>query len=524
MTWLICIFLSIFAPFQDCMTGPITEVENACCYSDDLNKDHHIDLKDYALHQQITETIPWLPPIGIPEPPFGIHETVEHIYGSNYFTHYVDNTHLSATDSSNPNGSLTQPRKTVPSFLSAGSVVLMRGGPYNYTSTAGKLLIEGQGTPSQPVFVRGKCGDQPTFTKTIVPQGSYIILENLTLTGTLGIDVIPSGTRTINHLAVRGCTIAGPGTNAAGASLRALSYDGGNPVQNVVFYNNHVHHQGNSESATENDRHGIKVGQNASNIWVVDNHVHHNGGDAIQLAHNANFTCHHVYIGRNEFHNDRENAVDIKEANDVIVSQNLMYGYEPTSGALGETLVIHYYPTRIWVLYNYLYNANHGLVTTGSSDTYFIGNIISDMTDRGIHARNSSTVRVISNTIYNTTNAIHSWSASFLVYNNILALPSSYHVYVEGSSAISGTEIDYNIFWGTSSLSSGLSAGSHNIEGDPLLTPDLRINMGSPVIDAGTAHVAYDEFFALYGLDIKVDFDGISRYQGSSWDIGPFEQ
>ena len=36
-----------------------------------------------------------------------------------------------------------------------------------------------------------------------------------------------------------------------------------------------------------------------------------------------------IYIGRNEMHDDRENAVDVKQSRDVIVSENTIHGYVP---------------------------------------------------------------------------------------------------------------------------------------------------------------------------------------------------
>ena len=71
----------------------------------------------------------WAPPVGVPNPPFGITQV------AGPYTHYVDNTHSASTDTSNPNGSPAKPRKTIPSSLSAGAVVEVHGGPYSYSSS-----------------------------------------------------------------------------------------------------------------------------------------------------------------------------------------------------------------------------------------------------------------------------------------------------------------------------------------------------------------------------------------------------
>jgi hypothetical protein len=57
-------------------------------------------------------------PIGVPEPEFGLVESC-----TSAFTHYVDSSHPNATDLDNPYGTLNQPRRTIPRYLAAGSIV-----------------------------------------------------------------------------------------------------------------------------------------------------------------------------------------------------------------------------------------------------------------------------------------------------------------------------------------------------------------------------------------------------------------
>ena len=77
-------------------------------------------------------------PTGIPAPPFGIDESrpphpddwpSSEVPG--YY--YVDNTHLSATDTDNEYGYPDQPRQTLPTDIGvwpAGTYVEVHGGPY----------------------------------------------------------------------------------------------------------------------------------------------------------------------------------------------------------------------------------------------------------------------------------------------------------------------------------------------------------------------------------------------------------
>src|SRR5215207_5004347 len=77
-----------------------------------------------AAAQLPAPTEPWKAPLGIPVPAFGITQK------AGAATHYVDNSSSAATDTSNPNGSPSKPRLTVPTLLPAGAIVEVRGGPY----------------------------------------------------------------------------------------------------------------------------------------------------------------------------------------------------------------------------------------------------------------------------------------------------------------------------------------------------------------------------------------------------------
>ena len=113
---------------------------------------------------------PWFPPIGIPTPSFGITQT------AGTPTHYVDNSNSSATDTSNPNGTASRPRRTMPTTLEAGSVVEVRGGPYSQSDQTWTF----NGTASSPVFIKGvNRPGLPRFATEMYLRGSYFIIEGL---------------------------------------------------------------------------------------------------------------------------------------------------------------------------------------------------------------------------------------------------------------------------------------------------------------------------------------------------------
>ena len=89
---------------------------------------------------------------------------------------------------------------------------------------------------------------------------------------------------------------------------------------NVVLVDSEIHHnQGD-------DRHGIFVGSGSDGVWILGNEVHHNGGDGFQACHGCSANPpRNVYLGNNLFYSDRENGIDFKYIEDVIVENNVIH-------------------------------------------------------------------------------------------------------------------------------------------------------------------------------------------------------
>ena len=353
----------------------------------------------------------WQAPIGIPEPPFGIHET-HHMYangtydfgfgpqpyhdaGNGPYTHYVDSTHARATNSDNPFGTAKRPRKSfpAPSTIGPGAVIEMQGGPYRRD-----LKLAAAGTTTQPVFVRGSSSDQrPVFYGRITVSGHYVILENLNLDrhgeNSGALKVRPKSPRDeVHHVSIRNCEIhnfrRGKGSNTtvmnAGTSRVPAK------TEDVVFYNNHIHPDCMvpPQDSYERDLLGIGLGYNCNRVWVVDNHIHHLPGDCVGGGHSAEHTVTNFYIGRNILHDTSENAIDLKEADGVFVSENLMYNFAGGSGgSRGVALVVHYgrhslSTKNVWILYNEIHSAKTTGIQIGGGqhhDVYIIGNVVHDI-------------------------------------------------------------------------------------------------------------------------------------------------
>ena len=303
----------------------------------------------------------WESPIGLPEPEFGIFETYrmyddpanrnpDLTYHQNaeggYYTHYVDNTHPDATDSGNPYGTVSMPRNTIPGNLPEGSVVEVHGGPYSYWNLSGDYYttwISGTGTEEKPVFIRGAAGETPIHTKMrIQAEGcSYVVIENFNLDdSTIGL----SYRMVSDHISFRNLEVhGGPPMTTAAVSAGDVGHS------HIVVYNNYIHNNGDPEWHDENDFCAVKAGgrggEHPEHIWVVDNHMHGNGGDSISADGQPGNLVRYYYVGRNIMHEEGENAVDLKESADVVLSENIMYGFGPTnfasSGSDGTAVVIN---------------------------------------------------------------------------------------------------------------------------------------------------------------------------------------
>lgn len=379
----------------------------------------------------------WSPIIGIPEPSFGI--TTSHTmyadksytydYGSGPepyrigpdgpYTHYIMPAHPNATDTNNPYGTVEKPRLTRPNKISGnpiygdplppGSVVEIHSGPQG---GIGPMKITG--TSALPIFIRGVEGDEPTFTGTLGILGSYIILENLKLdmnqTDNPIISIKSIDGEAVTNVAIRGCEVYN-GLDDPGQSYQPIrilnDHDTLNVIENIVIDNNNFHNIADGNTG-DKDAVVVSIDTNVQNVWITKNTFDHIGGDGVQIAADAimypnpdltNYVIpNHIYVGKNIFSNMYENAVDLKNCNDIIISQNTVSNmgqgfsdlYKDTNIALPFRLGgQHEGPTdeprtNVWALFNLVYNCSteDGAIYVGKDtyeehpdEHYMIGNI-----------------------------------------------------------------------------------------------------------------------------------------------------
>ncbi len=488
------------------------------------------------------------------------------------YTHYIDMEHNAATDKDNPYGTIEKPRKTMPPHetIIPGSVIEVHGGP---DKQSGKKQLKAYGTIEKPIFVRGESmSARPVLTEQWYLSGSYLIFENIHIeAGKVAARTFEDEPAT-HHVSIRNCEIS----KSNNSTLTVISYNPAEPTTHSVVFNNFIHSDYfNPEHGLfyEQDAHGVIVGQNTQYTWVVDNQISHMTGDAFQSGHDMKHTAKDIYIGRNKMFTCGENAVDTKEAENIIVSQNEMFhflAWDKDKEVGGCAVVIHYGPRlstkNIWVLYNEIYNTQGSGIQVGGDqkhDVYLIGNIIRDINNSeksgaGYISWSSQGVYMFNNLFYNVDNGIKSTiesSATLYMNNNIIAnvAPAGYHLILSGRTHPETSQVHNNLFYqeGASninllwknnkksytdmSLMSELSPeGEKHISGNIIGNPDFanaaannyETGSKSACIDAGKDISSilnlFNTSFGL-NLDIFVDGNGVPRPTGAGWDIGPWE-
>jgi hypothetical protein len=482
--------------------------------------------------------VQWTPPIGIPEPSFGIREThymyqlqsgetcsthpkkcfnfgsgpqAYHDAGNGPYSHYVDNTAPNATDSNNPFGNHALPRKTFPDLntLPAGSVVEIHGGPYvGSVIGSSQHLATQNGTKDQPIFFRGYSAANKPVLDTIgsfMIRGPYIIVENLKFKETTA-DIRPwFASENASHISFRSNESTGSRSSGGAAGV----FTGDLYVDNIVFYNNVVKLTTADEMIANNFEYenvGFAIVRHSSYVWIVDNDISGVGSDAAGAGHAAEYTAKYYFIGRNKMYHTGENAVDVKEVDHVVISQNTMYDFVgPGTDSDGTAVVVHYGPQlppkNAWILYNEIYNAiDNGIQVGGDvlDDVYIIGNNVHDIknpakTANGFISWNSNKIYLVGNNFTNVDHGIVSASTGAVgglyVKNNTigpLTNPVGYHLketdrlyqsvsVIDNNKFVSAAKIFWGVDYGLAGFKTATGQCASCVEGSGTLVADPAI-------------------------------------------------
>jgi hypothetical protein len=433
---------------------------------------------------------PWEPPVGIPAPDFGIVEEgpaapspwVSPVPGF----YYVDPTVGYATDLANPFGSPAQPRLTIPSPVPAGAVVELHGA-YGAAHTSPRG-VRANGTASAPVYIRGveeKEKDKGKAKDGRVPvtgcweiSGTYFIVENLEFTGCGNIILLAP----TDHGVLRGSDIHG---TLEGGGVGVQSWNG-QSVSNVVLFQNLIHDNGDVHADYDQDVHGIAVGAHVSFLWVLENALVRNSGDGIQInagSGRLQATTHHVYVGRNTAHSNKQSGFWTKQAVDVIFSQNQSFNHRPSNSSMGACMGGQYSPEYVWYIANVVGQCDFGIQLASDDNgfgtqQFFIGNVIAQIHDTigrfdpdntwqncGISLPGGTERYVIQNTLYDVDSGVCVANQFGLMhfYDNVIeqVRPDGFHL----------------LF-----ASQQVARASNRAQGN-VFAPNFRMNVASTITD-----------------------------------------
>lgn len=498
----------------------------------------------------------WTPPIGIPAPPFGIKEVAPALPSP--WTQDVPGFYYVREGGTNAGyGYPGSPRDRIPERLPAGSVVILAG-VYNARQSNPYNIIA-SGTASRPVYIRGACcADAPTITDQFKIGGSYYVVENV---ATKWVDARPQGGLIMegDHGVLRHTDLRGDKGQYSGYVALGGSYH--------VIWDNRIHDFGDVKADYDQDNHGIALGEQTDHIWIVDNDIARCSGTGVNL--NAGSiamqpTLHHIYVGRNASHGNKQDGFWSKQAVDVIFSQNTCYDHRPGNSSDGACMGGQYGPSFVWFLFNHIYDSESGIRIQSTSglgsgtDVFVIGNVIHDITDTwppspdnahgagAIVFRDLTNHYVVNNTLWNYQAGINVPTfGSVYIAGNILGgrnAAKGRDIFVERNTTAANSVLRNNVFdpssvriqWGDDTVYTTLSAfssatgkGQGSVEANPQFVDaagkNFQLRATSPAINAGVAEEVYNIFLNRYGLDIRKDVAGTARPQSSAFDIGAYE-
>jgi hypothetical protein len=339
----------------------------------------------------------------------------------------------------------------------------------------------------------------------------------------------------------------------------------------VVIYNNYLHHFGDVNSAEDQDNHGIAIGDTTSYVWIIQNEISYCSGDGVQInaGSQANLaTVHHIYLGKNVSHHNKQTGMWTKQAIDVIFSQNTCYAHRSGNSSDGGGMGAQYGPDYVWFLFNHIYDCESGVrwqsdsgLGVAAPHSYVIGNLIHNIvvgtgdfdpvnphSTAGVSFRGSQYRYIVNNVIWDYTGGIYCADTDGVchVENNILGArtdAAARDIYLNNDNAAPGnaSNVKNNVCpasgryqAGNATVHTSLSAfdaavatvsGNYEESPDFVSASDFHLQAGSPAIDHGLAPASlsvnvYDVFYQRYGISIERDIEDAART--GTWEIGPY--
>lgn len=347
-------------------------------------------------------------PIGIPDPSWGSIHPVDtqapaqpkqwpnEVAQGHY---YIHRNHPNATDVDNPNGFPEKPRKTIPDITyGPGSYVEIHG-TYDRVMKGKNLRMNC--TEAEPCWVRGTPDDKPIISEFVsVADSQYVFVENLKFQGGAGeaflITAFPG--KETHNVVLRHTEFRDRDYPGHAASAMSFYPHDNSKVYDVVAYANDFVNLGTNVSWERGDpdfqamtpsmySRDISSGVELYNVFILENYCTRVGSNCVQaVGQNCRRgrcidAMHHIYVGKNVAHNNRQAGFWSKEARDIIFSQNVSYDNRSHGTQPGGGMGFQYGPDHIWFIYNEIYDSNYGIRQSSTGQhpersAYFVGNLI----------------------------------------------------------------------------------------------------------------------------------------------------
>jgi hypothetical protein len=425
----------------------------------------------------------------------------------------LGNTYYVALDGSDSNpGTMDLPWRTLQyaaNTVAAGDTIYIRAGTYN-----------------EPVRFYYKPNTTGQYTTLMAYPGEEVILD-----GT-GVPVPPD-----NNWAYEGLVYIARSSYVRISGIRVQNVDMAGVyigyadhilIDHVTTYNtvkSGISNWGASD---------IIIEYNDVSMACVDHPGHVSSEEPITTASGNNIEVRYNVVhdgptGQNPGRAGGEGINTKESSHNVYVHHNLVYNIWDKVGlsvdAWGGDL------SDVYIYDNISRNNMVGLLVSdernilpGTQDVHVFNNLIYNNTRFGIYVPNYMengplvNAHIVNNVIYGTHNAdgngygiyVLSDNATDMLFQNNIVANNDIQIYVSPGAAPDYT-FTHNLYFGP-----GDPYGNDYVVGDPLFVDPVNYNFrvisGSPAIDAGLDTDAPSD-----------DYDGITRPQGSGYDIGAFE-
>lgn len=267
----------------------------------------------------------------------------------------VSQAHPLATDTDNPIGTRSKPRRTIPNPLPAGAVVELTGPYATSQSSPNRLVLNG--TPEQPIVIRTGGFRPAVIMKPWEVTGTSFTLDGLKFQAASLIVLAPS-----RAVRLRNLELAGNGQDCYG--LAFASYDAADRNTDLVLSDSYIHDQGDVHASFDQDCHGVGIAARVDHLWLLRNEFAFNSGDGVQIngGVGGQLVTHHIFGEDNVSHDNKQSGYWVKQASVVVWLRNKAYNHRAGNSSLGQCAGQQYGPADVWWILNELWNCDRGLV------------------------------------------------------------------------------------------------------------------------------------------------------------------